>query len=155
MRILQDFRYALRAIRQAPAFAVVVTLTVALGVGATTAIWSVADAVLVRPLPYPAQKSLVKLFDNHDGRDVGALSFPEFVDWRDRGGDVFESVGAFGGRGEVLSGAPGNSDAEQLFGAQASLEMPGLLGLRPILGRGFVEADERPGGPNVVILGEH
>ncbi len=150
--MLQDFRYALRTIRQAPGFSVVVTLTVALGVGATTAIFSVVDAVLLRPLPYPAQQSLVKLFDIQSGRDIGALSYPEFIDWRDRGSDVFESVGAYGARGEVLSGI---GDAEQLLGVQASLDVPGLLGLRPILGRGFVEADEPSGGPHVVILGEH
>ena len=152
MTILHDVRSALRAIRQAPGFSVIVTLTVALGVGATIAIFSVVDAVLVRPLPYPAQRSLVKLFDSQNGRDVGALSFPEFVDWRDRGRDLFESVGAYASRGEVLSGV---GEAEQLLGVQASLEMPALLGLRPILGRAFVEADELPGGPNVVILGEH
>jgi len=152
MPILQDFRYALRTIRQAPGFSVVVTLTVALGVGATTAIFSIVDAVLLRPLPYPVQESLVKLFDIQSGRDIGALSFPEFIDWRDRGSDVFESVGAYGPRGEVLSGV---GEAEQLLGVQASLEMPGLLGLRPILGRGFVETDELPGGPHVVMLGEH
>jgi putative ABC transport system permease protein len=150
--MLQDLRYAIRTIRQAPAFSVVVTLTIALGVGASTAIFSVVDAVLLRPLPYPAQTSLVKLFDSQGGRDVGALSFPEFVDWRDRGSEVFESVGAYGTRGEVLSGA---GEAEQLLGVQASLEMPALLGLRPILGRGFVETDELPGGPHVVVLSEH
>src|SRR5215472_17481002 len=138
--MLQDLRHALRAIRQAPGFSVVVTLTVALGVGATTAIFSVLDAILVRPLPYPGQGSLVKLFDSQSGRDVGALSFPEFVDWRDRGSDVFESVGAYGARGEVLSGA---GEADQLLGVQASLQMAGLLGLHPILGRAFVETDER------------
>jgi hypothetical protein len=63
MTMRQDFRYALRTIRQAPGFSVVVTLTIALGVGATTAIFSVVDAVLLRPLPYPAQALLVKLFD--------------------------------------------------------------------------------------------
>ena len=150
--MLQDLRYALRAIRKSPGFSGVVTLTVALGVGATTAIFAVVDAVVVRPLPYPAQASLVKLFDSQSGRDVGALSYPEFVDWRDRGSDIFESVGAYGARGEVLSGA---GEAEQLLGVQVSLEMPGLLGLRPIVGRGFVETDELPGSPNVVILGEH
>jgi putative ABC transport system permease protein len=150
--MLQDFRYAVRTIRQAPAFSVVVTLTIALGVGATTAIFSVVDAVLLRPLPYPAQRSLVKLFDSQGGRDVGALSFPEFVDWRDRGSEVFESVAAYGTHGEVLSGA---GEAEQLLGVQASLEVPALLGLRPILGRGFVETDELPGGPHVVVLSEH
>jgi putative ABC transport system permease protein len=152
MTMLQDFRYALRTIRQAPGFSVVVTLTIALGVGATTAMFSVVDAVLLRPLPYPAQASLVKLFDTHGGRDIAALSFPEFIDWRDRGSDVFESMGAYGARGEVLSGV---GEAEQLQGVQASLEVPGLLGLRPILGRGFIETDELPGGPPVVVLGEH
>jgi hypothetical protein len=53
---------------------------------------AVLDAVLLRPLPYPAQESLVKLFDIQSGRDIGALSFPEFIDWRDRGSDVFESA---------------------------------------------------------------
>jgi putative ABC transport system permease protein len=152
MPMLQDLRYALRTIRQAPGFSMVVTLTIALGVGATTAMFSVVDAVLLRPLPYPAQGSLVKLFDVQSGRDSGALSFPEFMDWRDRGGDVFESVGAYGARGEVLSGV---GEAEQLLGVQASREVPGLLGLRPILGRGFVETDELLGGPHVVVLGEH
>jgi putative ABC transport system permease protein len=152
MTMLQDFRYALRTIRQAPGFAVVVTLTVAVGVGATTAMFSVVDAVVLRPLPYPAQASLVKLFDTQSGRDVAALSFPEFIDWRDRGSDVFESIGAYGARGEVLSGA---GESEQLLGVQASLEVPGLLGLRPIMGRGLVETDEQPGGPHVVVLAEH
>ena len=118
MTMLQDFRYALRTIRQAPGFSLVVTLTIALGVGATTAIFSVVDAVLLRPLPYPAQASLVKLFDTQSGRDVAALSFPEFIDWRDRASDVFESTGAYGARGEVLSGV---GEAEQLLGVQASL----------------------------------
>jgi putative ABC transport system permease protein len=149
---LQDLRYALRTIRQAPGFSVVVTLTITLGVGATTALFSVVDAVLVRPLPYPAQGSLVQLFGVNAGRDIGAFSLPEFTDWRDRGGAVFESIGAFARRGEVLSGA---GDAEQLMGVQATLEMPGLLGLRPILGRGFVGTDELPGSPHVVVLGEH
>jgi putative ABC transport system permease protein len=75
--MLQDFRYALRTIRQAPAFSVVVSLTIALGVGATTAIFSVVDAVLLRPLPYPAQASLVKLFDTSGA--VG-LTNPRFPD---------------------------------------------------------------------------
>src|SRR5690348_9239927 len=116
--MFQDVRYALRTIRQAPGFSVVVTLTIALGVGATTGIFSVVDAGILRPLPYPAQPSLVKLFDTQSGRDVSALSFPEFIDWRDRGRDVFESIGAYGARGEVLSGA---GQAEQLLGVQASL----------------------------------
>src|SRR5262245_61228718 len=142
MTMLQDVRYALRTIRQAPGFSVVVTLTIALGVGATTAIFSVVDAVLLRPLPYPAQASLVKLFDTNRGRDAAVLSFPEFIDWRERGSEVFESVGAFGAHGEALSGA---GEAELLLGVQASREVPGLLGLSPILGREFVAADERPG----------
>jgi hypothetical protein len=152
--MLQDLRYALRTIRQAPGFSAVVTLTIALGVGATTGIFSVVDAVLLRPLPYPDQGSLVQLFDVdvNNGRHNGVLSLPEFTDWRDRGRDVFESMGAIGGRGGVLSGV---GDAEQLMGAQVTREVPGLVGLRPILGRGFVGADELPASPHVVVLGQH
>ena len=73
--MLQDLRFALRTIRQAPGFSVVVTLTIALGVGATTAIFSVVDAVLLRPLPYPAQTSLAKLFDTNRGRDAAVSRF--------------------------------------------------------------------------------
>lgn len=98
-------------------------MTIALGVGATTAIFSIVDAVLLRPLPYPDQGSLVQLFDVdvNGGRHNGVLSLPEFTDWRDRGRDVFESMGAIGGRGEVLSGV---GDAEQLMGAQVTREGP-------------------------------
>jgi putative ABC transport system permease protein len=151
MTILQDLRHSARTMRQAPAFSMVVTLTIALGVGATTAIFSVVDAVLLRPLPYPTQRALVKLFDVANNREAGALSFPEFVDWRDRAGDVFDAVGAFARRGEVLSGA---GDAEQLQGTQVTVEIPGLLGVRPIAGRSLTAADELPGGPHVVILGD-
>src|SRR5207245_11305307 len=100
----------------------------------------------------PARASRLTLVDSESGRDVAAVSFPECIDWRERGSDVFESIGAFGARGEVLSGV---GEAEQLLGVQASLEVPGLLGLRPTLGRGFVGTDELPGGPHVVVLGEH
>ena len=96
MTVGHDLRHVFRGIRKAPAFSLVVTLTVALGVGATTAIFSLVEAVLLRPLPYPAERSLVKLFDvQSDTREVDALSFPEFVDWRDRGRDVFQAIGAW------------------------------------------------------------
>src|SRR5262249_45750514 len=140
------------SIRQAPGFSLVVTLTVMLGVGATTAIFSVLDAVLLRPLPYPAQGSLVKLFDiQADSREVGALSGPELADWRERGPDVFDAVAAFGSHGEVLSGS---GEAEQLQGAQVTSELLPMLGIQPIAGRIFRLDDERPGSPAVVMLSE-
>ena len=150
--MFQNLRYSLRSIRQAPGFSLVVTLTLMLGIGATTAIFSVVDAVLLRPLPYPAAGSLMMLFDiQSDGREVGALSGPELADWRERGLDVFDAVGAFGARGEVLSGA---GEAEQLLGAQVTSELPTLLGIQPIVGRIFRPDDERPGSPAVVMLSE-
>jgi hypothetical protein len=101
MTLFQDLRHSLRSMRQAPGFSLVVTVTIMLGVGATTAIFSIVDAVLLRPLPYPSQGSLVKLFDvQRDNHEVGALSAPEVADWRDRGRDVFEALGAFGSRGK-------------------------------------------------------
>jgi putative ABC transport system permease protein len=149
--LLQDLRFAMRAIRATPSFSFVVTLTLAIGIGATTAMYTMVDAILLRPLPYPHAESLVQLVDvQEDGRETPA-SYPDYLDWRERTRDVLSEVGVAFGNGEVLQESGG---AEQIFGARLSANMPALLGVQPILGRMFTEAEVAPAAPRVVLLSE-
>src|SRR5215831_153052 len=149
--LIQSGRHALRAIRRTPGLTVVVTLTLALGVGAATAIFAVTDAILGRPLPYEASGTLVQLFDIQQKVSHLPASYPEYLDWKQRLANVFSVVGVVSNRGEVLSGS---GDAEQLQGAMVSVDVPAMLGLTPIVGRGFRSDDEGPGAARVVVLGE-
>ncbi|HEX8945222.1 MAG TPA: ABC transporter permease [Gemmatimonadaceae bacterium] len=146
-----DLQRVLRAVWRTPMLTIVVTLTLALGIGATTAIFSVMDLIILRPLPYESSSRLVQLFDvQRDVRDLPA-SYPEYLDWRQRSTDVLSDIGVVIGQGEVLSGG---GDAEQLQGAMTSVNVPGLLGLKPILGRGFLPEEEGPAASHVVMLSE-
>ena len=150
--IAQDVRHVARAMRNAPGFAVVVTLTLALGVGATTAMYSVLDTVALRPLAYAQSDRMVMLYDiQRDATDAFPASYPEFMDWRARSGAALSDVAGVIGHGDILSG---RGDAEQLIGAQSSWNLPAMLGLRPILGRLFRSDEEGPGRNGVVILSE-
>ena len=148
---MQDVRHTLRAIHSTPGLTIIITLTLAIGIGATTAMFSVIDGVLLRPLPYPAPSALVLVTDVQRDRHGLPGSFPEYKDWRERTGDVFADVGALIGHGEVLSG---DGDAEQLQGAMTSANVPSLLGVRPILGRTFRAEEEDAAAERVVMLSE-
>jgi putative ABC transport system permease protein len=147
----QDLQHAVRAIRRTPGLSVVVTLALALGIGATTALFGVVDTLFLRPLPYVSPSALVRVFDVQGDVHQLPASFPEYVDWRQRTSAVFSGVGAFLGQGEVLSG---NGDAEQLLGAMVSPNLPAMLGLRPLLGRTFRPDEEGDGQTHVVVLSE-
>jgi putative ABC transport system permease protein len=147
---LKDLRYVSRAIRAAPAFSAAVTITLALGVGATTAMYSVADTVLLRPLPYPAPDGLVQVVNTQGARDI-PTSYPDYLDWRDRTKDVLSDVITWFGSGEVLQD---RGEAEQLQGAHVSANLPAVLGIRPVTGRVFTEGEEGADAPRVVMLGE-
>jgi putative ABC transport system permease protein len=149
--LAQDLNYALRAVRAAPAFTLVVTLTLALGIGATTAIYTVVDSVLLRPLPYAAPNTLMQLIDVQTDGNNAPASYREYVDWRQRSTDVFSEVAANFGTGEVLQTTDG---ATQLQGARVSANLPALLGIRPLLGRTFRADEDLPGGALVVMLSE-
>lgn len=149
--LLQDLRYAARAVRATPAFSLVITLTLALGIGATTAIFTVVDTVLLRPLPYADPSSLVALIDVQDDGQRAPASYREYMDWRARAGDVFSDVAADFGSGDVLQTSDG---AEQLIGSRVSANLPRLLGVHPLLGRAFRADEERVGAPCVVMLSE-
>jgi len=147
----QDLQHATRAIRRTPALSVVVTLALALGIGATTALFGVVDALFLRPLPYVSPSGLVRVFDVQGDVHQLPASFPEYGDWRQRTSAVFSDVGAFLGQGEVLSGS---GDAEQLLGAMVTPNLPAMLGLKPLLGRSFRADEQGDGQTHVVVLSE-
>jgi putative ABC transport system permease protein len=149
----QDLRYAARTLRRSPGFAVLVTLTLALGIGANTAIFSVFDAVVLQPLPYPEPSKLVLLLGNVR-REAGVqqrrgASRPDYADWRDQSRS-FEAMAMYEGDPFILHTVDGSEQLRGEFVAQPYFD---LLAVRPILGRTFrPEEDEAPQRDAVVVL---
>jgi putative ABC transport system permease protein len=146
-QLAQDVRYALRGMRANPGFTAVAILVLALGIGANTAIFSVAHAVLLRPLPYHDPGTLVSVWNRWDGRPGAALSDPEYLDYAERSRAL--SIAAVTD-GAVVIGGDGR-DAERVRGAEVTANTLDVLGVRPVLGRPFGPADEGAGA-RVVIL---
>jgi predicted permease len=139
-QLAQDLRYAFRAFKGSPAFTIVAVLALALGIGATTAIFSVVDRVMLRPLPYPEADRLLSL---------GNLPHPEYFDWRARN-DVFEEMAvATGGGPRTLTGL---GEATQIRCASAAASFFKTFRVQPLLGRSFTEAEDKPGAPKVMLL---
>ena len=146
----QDLRFAARMLRTNPGFTTVVVFTLALGIGANTAIFSVVDAVLLRPLPYKDSDQLVQLIE-HDqkrGVDFDWVSFPNFHDWAEQG-KAFQYMAAYKFHAFNLTNA---SQAEMLFGIKVSSNLLPTLGAEPILGRNFRLEEDQPGRDHEVIL---
>jgi predicted permease len=145
----QDLLYALRRLRQAPGFTLVAIVTLALGIGANSAIFSMVNAVLLRPLPFDEPDRLVRLSQTWEGRTTGVYSPQNFLDVVSAARD-FESLAAIDGGGVTLtgSGAPA-----RLEGAGVSASFFDVLRVRPILGRGFAAGENEPGHTKVVVLG--
>ena len=119
--LLQDVRYGLRVLRKKPGFTAVAVVTLALGVGANTAIFSVVNAVLLRPLPYAEPDQLVRVYEKRPklGRTRNVVSAPDFIDWRGQS-HTFDSMAAYNGWGASLTG---DGEPEQLTGARASADL--------------------------------
>ena len=147
--LFRDLRYALRSLLKSPGFALITVVTLALGIGANTAIFSVVNAVLLRPLPFREPDRLIVLRETYSGGAVGTVSGPNFRDWRDRSRS-FESMTA--SRGITLAMA-GEGEPEEVRGAQVSAEFFQVLGVDLLLGRGFA-AGEDQGEPSVAVIGE-
>ncbi|MGD1098502.1 MAG: ABC transporter permease, partial [Bryobacteraceae bacterium] len=147
----QDMRYALRMLRKSPGFAAIAVLTIALGIGATTAIFSVVDATLLHPLPYPEPEQLVSIID--DLPDVGAkdvgISVPEWQDLQRSG--IFQYVSPVGGGSVNLTGS---SQPERIFFGAVSPNYFALLGVKPQLGRSFNPEDHTPGFTLEVLISD-
>jgi len=149
--ILQDLRYAARGLRKSPGFALTVVLTIALGIGSFTAIFSVVNSVLLRPLPYAAPDRLVALAEsNVSSPGLDAISFATARAYREQS-RALENLVEYndGGGGRLLDG----DIAEQLRGQSVSPEFFRMLAIRPRLGRVFQPEDAFPGRNDVIILG--
>ena len=143
-------RDAVRQLRTSPGFAIVAVTGIALGIGATVALFSVVNAVLLRPLPYHEPDRLVRLASTHPESNLtrAAFSYPRFLDVHQRQ-QVFSDLALSAGNTFTLTGG---GEPEQVIGRRASATLLPTLGLQPILGRNFSLDEDRPGGPAVVLI---
>jgi len=146
----QDIRYGVRMLLRNRGFAVVAALTLALGIGANSAIFSVVDALLLRPLPFPHSDRLVNIWQTDVNRGImnGMTSPPEFLEWRDQQ----KSFEAIAGWKTVFRSVRGAEHPEQVWGGEVSSEFLRMLGVRPYLGRDFLPDDETPGHGQVALI---
>ncbi|MBZ5493489.1 MAG: ABC transporter permease [Acidobacteriia bacterium] len=142
--LFQDFRYGLRMLRKNPGFAAVAVLTLALGIGANSAIFTVVNAVLLQPLPYPEPDRLVYLVEG----DGGSLGYPNYLDWAAQN-KVFENIGAIQPASFVLTG---HEEAELVPGSYVAEGFFPTLRVKPVIGRGFVSADDQPSATPVTLV---
>lgn len=143
---LDDARFTLRSLKRQPGFAAVVITTLALGIGANTALFSILDAVVLRPLPYREPDRVVTLWETAPRKSRVAAA--NFLDWRAEA-KSFSGMAAFSARGMTLSG---NGEAERIGGAAVTADYFDVLGVKSAAGRLFLERDQAP-GPAVAILG--
>lgn len=144
----QDIRYGARMLLKNPGITFVVILALALGIGANTAIFSVVNAVLLRPLPYPEPDSLLFLNERSPVLDEMSISYPNFTDWRNQN-HVFEKIGVYNRESYNLTGA---GEAERILTAQASADLFYALRVNAAVGRVFTNEEDQPGGTPVVVL---
>ena len=145
--LLRDVRYAFRAMRRSPAFSLVVILTFALGVGVNTAIFSVVNAVLLKPLPYPDSERLVRLGEANNTADF-SVTWGNFNYWRDDNRS-FDDMAAYQFTGRTLTG---RGDPMTTQGLTVTAPYYALLGMRPLLGRLLGQQDDQPGAPAAIVL---
>ncbi len=148
MKIWQDLRYGARMLLKSPGITFVVVLALALGIGANTAIFSVVDAVLLRPLPYPESDRLVFLNETSKAMDEISISYPNFADWRNQN-QVFEKIGVYNRASYNLTGG---GEPERIITGQVSADLFAALRANPVLGRLYTNDEDKPGGSPVVLL---
>jgi putative ABC transport system permease protein len=146
--LLQDVRYGARMLLKHPTITFIVILALALGIGANTAIFSVINAVLLRPLPYEDAKNLVFLNETSRVMDEISISYPNFTDWRNQN-TVFEKIGVYNRSSYNLTGT---GEAERIITGQVSADMFSALRVNAALGRVFTNDEDKPGGTPVVLL---
>ena len=147
-KLLQDLRYAFRTLIKKPGFALIAVMTLALGIGGSTAIFTVVDAALLRGLPYKSPDQLYHLWERQPQKDFSQreFSYPDYQDYQKN--QVFD-IAAYTGGGGILSG---RGEPERVFSPSATANFFSLLGVEPVIGRTFQPGDDKPGNPLVTVL---
>src|ERR1044071_2580850 len=146
----QDLRYGVRVLLKSPGFSLIAILTLALGIGANTAIFSVVNGVLLNPLPFHHPHQLVSMFQEMPNFKNGSISYPNFLDWR-RMNTTFAGMAAYRSTGFNLSG---NGEPERLHGEMISAGFFEILGINPIMGRTFTADEDRLGANPTAMITE-
>src|SRR4051812_36097626 len=148
MRLLQDVRIAVRTALRSRFVSVLAVVAFALGIGVTTAVFSIFNGVLLAPLPFPHPERLVMVYDTQPACATCPASFPKYHDWRERN-QVFSDIGGSTGMSFVLTGY---GEPVQVRAARTTASLVDVFGVRPLLGRWYSEDEDRPGGPKVAVL---
>ena len=144
----QDLRYAVRILAASPGFAAIAILTLALGIGANTALFSVVNGVLLAPLPYPNPNQLVEVAEKNQTFSESSISYPNFLDWV-RQNHSFESLAAYRQNDFSLTGT---GEPERVTATQVSASFFHLLGVKPVIGRNFTAEEDKRGAAPVIML---
>jgi putative ABC transport system permease protein len=148
-RIAQDVRYGLRMMRRSPGFTMVAVLTLALGIGATTAIFSVVDAVLLRPLPFRAPGQLVQLWETERAPGSYPLAGADYIDWRAQN-QSFEDMAVYTFQESYIASGAGEPERAAVVETQANFFS--MLGVQPMMGRTFLPGEDQEGRNHVALL---
>src|SRR5580700_9463287 len=150
MNFWQDVRYGLRVLLKHPGFTAIAVLTLALGIGANTALFSVVNGVLLSPLPFPNPERLVAVYSKTQQFPESSISYPNFLDWN-RNNHSFSKLGAF--RSEEYN-MTGEGEPERLHGHMISADFFPALGINPLLGRNILPEEDKPGAAPVALIGD-
>src|SRR3982751_6451835 len=153
LTLLHDIRYAFRMIAKQPGFAALAILAFALGIGANVAIFSVINAVLLRPLPYPDSERLINIRESTSKFPSGSVSYPNYLDWR-AGQKSFTDLALYRRESCNLSSVKGGTPPERIGSGRVSANFLTVLGVPPQLGRDFTDADDVPHGPKVALISD-
>jgi putative ABC transport system permease protein len=143
-----DLRYATRALARRPGYTAAMVITLALGMGAATGVFSIVNGVLLRSLPYPDPHELTRIYETTQTGELRSIAIPTLGDWR-RTIRSFDAIALYGPTSFDYSDA---SRAEKIEGANASAALFSILGVRPMLGRAFLASEDKPGSASVVLL---
>ena len=149
-RLMQDLRYGLRMLAKSPGFTVVAILTLAVGIGANTALFSVVNGVLFNPLPYPHPEQLVWLAESKPNFSSGSISWPNFKDWQ-KENRTFSGMGLYRSYNFNLTG---HGEAEQLQARFLTSDFLNVVGVKPLLGRTFAPGEDEIGATPIAIISE-
>jgi predicted permease len=147
--LMQDLRYAVRTLWKKPGFTLIAVMTLALGIGGSTAIFTVVDAALLRGLPYKSPDRLYHLWESTPQREFAQreFSYPDFQDYQQN--QVLEGLAAYTGGGGILTG---RGEPERVFAPSATANFFSVLGIDPVIGRTFQPGDDKPGAPRTLVL---